>query len=599
MLRESLSKKSNELQSARLMCARTASKLSLVEHQLEALASNQGINQKIPPTRMSVSDMNTETARSLSDSMEQSIASASDDGNDGEVSCAESWASALIVELDQFRKEKKIHVSTKAFGSSKTDLDDFMEMEQLASLSPISVDPIQEIRRSLEHKDVKKSIGISSSAVEHGLKSEIQDTCRRYEEVSGKLANAEEEVLMWKSKDAENQVSLSSLKEKLDMLFEAQEANADIYEVLDEIREDMGMPSHSMGSLRNQIRRLAKGPGHNEEASSYKITETTLEVGSTICKVVELVEELSVDCQLSLSINREVKLNHGKSPSRLERSMLTMESFSLGEEQLKIGELDMKRKRLINIRNAFLQSKANLLELMVELASILSYILKMRRESKGLGWDGSSHESGEMEYSGTVSPTSDTSKSDCSEEAAKIVPTDENNLDHDDKNVIFSSKILKLEEELRKALNEKNIIEEELRRVISEKAALETHMKAELTRFNAIEQELVTAKKMERAKIDEMSDALNAQLHETEQHVKVLEARICSLELLKKHGEEEFRRVCLLKEQTDSELESSRVEVIKLQERVGCLSREILSEQQKNLDLESKCREIQEKLFEE
>ncbi|WCJ31235.1 hypothetical protein M5689_012742 [Euphorbia peplus] len=101
-LKEALDKKANELQVSRSMYARTASKLSQVETHHEL-----------------------------------SQASMSDVGSDDKTSCGESWASALISELENFKHGKQRgSPSGKTIGASDISLmDDFAEMERLAIVS--------------------------------------------------------------------------------------------------------------------------------------------------------------------------------------------------------------------------------------------------------------------------------------------------------------------------------------------------------------------------------------------------------------------------------------------------------------------------------
>ena len=118
-LREVLIKKTNEIQSSRNMHARTASQPSQVESQLEE--SSKGL-------------MLMEPRRNSFMSHELSLASMSETGSDDKASCAESWASALISELEHFRNDKqKRSLSKRGVGSSDLNLmDDFVEMEKLA-----------------------------------------------------------------------------------------------------------------------------------------------------------------------------------------------------------------------------------------------------------------------------------------------------------------------------------------------------------------------------------------------------------------------------------------------------------------------------------
>ncbi|RDX89797.1 Filament-like plant protein 7, partial [Mucuna pruriens] len=121
-LKESLNRKLNELQFSRVMLSRTASKLLQLESQIEE--SSKG-------------HVTVEHPRSSLASHEFSLASMSDAGSDDKASCAESWASALISELDNFRSGKqKESLSGKSVGASDINLmDDFVEMEKLAVVS--------------------------------------------------------------------------------------------------------------------------------------------------------------------------------------------------------------------------------------------------------------------------------------------------------------------------------------------------------------------------------------------------------------------------------------------------------------------------------
>lgn len=121
-LREALHKKANELQFSREMYTRTASRLSQVELQADEVSKGQRI---VEPTRRSLT------------SHDVSLASMSEIGSDDKVSCAESWASALISELEHFRNGKqKGSPSSKTVGTSDINLmDDFVEMEKLALVS--------------------------------------------------------------------------------------------------------------------------------------------------------------------------------------------------------------------------------------------------------------------------------------------------------------------------------------------------------------------------------------------------------------------------------------------------------------------------------
>ncbi|KAF7011722.1 hypothetical protein CFC21_026001 [Triticum aestivum] len=118
-MKESLSRKDGELQLSRTMLARTTSKLSQVEAQLEDLSGDQattGLVKRSPTV------------------VENPLSSITEGGcNEDNVSCSGSWASALISELEHFKKGKLTTPSCKSTGMSDLSfMDDFEEIERLA-----------------------------------------------------------------------------------------------------------------------------------------------------------------------------------------------------------------------------------------------------------------------------------------------------------------------------------------------------------------------------------------------------------------------------------------------------------------------------------
>ncbi|CAF2114098.1 hypothetical protein HID58_082985 [Brassica napus] len=110
-LRDALNKKVNELQFSRNMYSRTASRL------LELEESCKGTT-------------NIEPSRSSNVSHEVSLASFPEFDND-----SDSWASALLSELENFKNKKQMGSTTPKASEMKL-MDDFAEMEKLASTVP-------------------------------------------------------------------------------------------------------------------------------------------------------------------------------------------------------------------------------------------------------------------------------------------------------------------------------------------------------------------------------------------------------------------------------------------------------------------------------
>ncbi|XP_062226942.1 filament-like plant protein 7 isoform X2 [Phragmites australis] len=116
-IKESLSRKDGELQFSRTMLARTTTKLSQVEAQFEELSRDRTA---------------AELVKSSPAVVENPLSSISEDGcNEDNVSCSGSWASALLSELEHFKKEKlTAHSSKSTRVSDMSFMDDFAELEK-------------------------------------------------------------------------------------------------------------------------------------------------------------------------------------------------------------------------------------------------------------------------------------------------------------------------------------------------------------------------------------------------------------------------------------------------------------------------------------
>lgn len=129
MLKEALAKRNSELQVSRSMCAKTATKLQSLEAHIQ-------INNQHKTSPKSIVQISAEGSFSQNASNPPSLTSMSEDGNDDDRSCADSWATALISEFPQIKKEKSNEKLNKAEKPNHLNLmDDFLEMEKLACLS--------------------------------------------------------------------------------------------------------------------------------------------------------------------------------------------------------------------------------------------------------------------------------------------------------------------------------------------------------------------------------------------------------------------------------------------------------------------------------
>lgn len=128
MLKEALAARNTELQTSRNMCAKITSKLQILETQLQ----NTSQERSSPKSAVVVP---AGGSFSHNASNPPSLTSMSEDGNDDARSCADSWATTSVSELSQFKKDRKPEPNKVDDTSHLELMDDFLEMEKLASLS--------------------------------------------------------------------------------------------------------------------------------------------------------------------------------------------------------------------------------------------------------------------------------------------------------------------------------------------------------------------------------------------------------------------------------------------------------------------------------
>ncbi|CAO2036761.1 unnamed protein product [Urochloa humidicola] len=191
-IKESLSRKDGELQFSRAMLARTTSKLSQVEAQLEELSSGRAGEElvKVIPTVL-----------------ENPLSSISENGcNEDNVSCSGSWASALLSELEHFKKGKLTAHSSKSTGlSDMSFMDDFAEIEKLASVC--NDKPLEPY---VSNREVVESSGKELVPVDVSTGTTEQIHQPKIEKAVLKLIELIEGVIQKSSKDCSNTVVLSS-----------------------------------------------------------------------------------------------------------------------------------------------------------------------------------------------------------------------------------------------------------------------------------------------------------------------------------------------------------------------------------------------------
>jgi hypothetical protein len=195
-MKEALSKKDSEIQFSRTMLARTTSKLSQVEAQLEELSRVRTAAELIKGSPAVV---------------ENSLSSIAKVGLDEDnVSCSGSWASALLSEREHFKKEKlTAHSSKSTRVSDMSFMDDFAEIEKLASVC--------DNNKHMEQYDSKietvESSGKELVPVDGPTETTNQIHQHKIEKAVLKLIELIEGVIQRSSKECSSKVELSGADE--------------------------------------------------------------------------------------------------------------------------------------------------------------------------------------------------------------------------------------------------------------------------------------------------------------------------------------------------------------------------------------------------
>lgn len=603
MLKEALAKRNSELESAR--------------RQLDVLSHSPRLPRFPSPLTMHGRSLQSEA--SFSFSKEPSHASVSEDGDDDR-SCADSWASALMSELSHFQKDKTSHKSNKLMdASSRLDsVDDFIEIERMASLSPTKQETHQLPTIKPDDKSTAK-LELEISLAEQVLakrEGELQTANKLYQEVSNKLATAEEQLNLLRSKNATNELNLFSLQQRLSMIFEAREEGEDAEKILQDVKSALGAPCcTSVDGLQVHVRKLSQIPspgGHvangdtptdtprlssSSQSSPLQKTSSPSTMGpkscsnigpeltSAICKVVRLVEDLALAAASAAACCSE-ESQHNPLPRMDSDSPRTI------RPDVQPVEVNEAVKNFIAMSNEFLHGKVELVQFIAELSSILSQITKINfsqahsspKSRLKSSWGRPFPRAREREeLSEADSPVSETSKSDSSGKAiAKVAPADETMLDTKDTRV--------------------QEIEEELRKIRAEKAALESHMRAEFSRMAGVE-EMFAKLKQEKVELEnaleeekDKSENIKSQLHDAEQLVANLRVRLAASELSRNLGDERLSTLAATKEKLESQLKANESEIKHLHAKLEDLNDIIRKEQLTNEDLHTKCEALQQQL---
>ncbi|KAH7276680.1 hypothetical protein KP509_39G017600 [Ceratopteris richardii] len=365
-LKESLIKKDDELKSARLMCARTANKLLNAEKQLD--------NYSSCGTTKSGSNISF-LRQSNGGSVDLSIESVSGESAQ-EDACAESWATALIAELAHIKSDSKTDSCDAVQSCTSLDLmDDFAEMEKLASLSSPARDPKKSERllnltpqTGIEKLTCPKSAECSNRLTHKST----DDLCN---ELRDKLSAAEDSLHVMQEKQSASDATINQLRKILAFKFgltvegeafdkaieaaefaiEAQRNNGDIL-ARTQLEEDCPWQPN-FGSY------VEKSHDGTSETDFFSLGADLARSVRKVLEIVETIGQTDYSCPYAEWISTPSVEND------------SADDFSSPGKQWRSSGLDACVESLTNLCDTLVHGKMDIIEFIAEVASALDWLV--------------------------------------------------------------------------------------------------------------------------------------------------------------------------------------------------------------------------------
>ncbi|XP_057863305.2 filament-like plant protein 7 [Cryptomeria japonica] len=632
ILKNTIAKRNSELQASRVMCARTANKLSKVESQLDGLCKENGISR----INGTATDGHMDLSKYVKMTSEPSLASISEDGgNEDEASCAESWATALISELAHFKKEKPSMLKNKVLESPEFDLmDDFIEMERLATVSsekqeesPTFSGKTKELSGSHTELKTNKN-GNTLPIMDKKVPLEESPTKREADVlVAKKHKEQTQQSSTFESRMPVNELAFSSTQEILHMILNTHAKGKNMDEVLENVKAAITASQHSDSEQISKIKekltclKVLSTPGFengslDEPISGQFSPQSPSEGNSSEDEISPFScskhnKEASVDSKLNASIHKILELIEGfvhsnsvenahsenmplnSTGSLPIQNSISVPGYSMRVLQWQNSELNSLIQSLAKVCSDLLQGKADIVEFVEKISFALDWIVNhffslqdvssMRAIiKKQLAWDDELHSGSESEGHGGDSPTFGQGKSKRVEKGQY-------------ENQSITSTLAAGASELNLTSNDINKVEVS-QKLISDKESLEHHfceennkLKVELTILQSEKQELEAMFQLANKNIE----ALKSQLLESEKKIEDLQKQLIAIKELKLSLEKERENHISMNEELEFQLKAARAELYQFQEKFTSLQAELEEKGSCFQELEATCLDLQ------
>ncbi|KAL4179703.1 hypothetical protein AMTRI_Chr13g88610 [Amborella trichopoda] len=574
ILKETLTKKNSELQSSRTMCARTVSKLSQVEAQLGVFLKGENCLELM---RSPISH-------------DISLSSISEDGGkEDEASCAESWASALISELEHFKKESpNVPPSCRSLGATELSLmDDFVEMERLAVVSAGNPQECMH-PNSTTHGNGGENGHFKTEQSEPSSEVTGKELVPYSDGHKGVDNESQNLILKYPSKEKFS----SWLHDLLKNILQDRVSQKCLDDILEEVRIAVTVYLYSLSEEAIDLNKCSS----NSETLDSPIVNSHISWKSPLAPpCMNLLDGVcgthlffkegnkhSISPRLNKAISKIIELINGLSPTILSDYNDNQFAFNKGDQSLpykspnantgytmrvfqwQSTEVKAVIQKFSQVCNDLLQGNADLDRFAVELSAtfdwIVSHCFSLQDVSnmkdaikKNLHWDEQSCSDGELEDEAHHTPRSKDSK-----HMIQKSPSDSSaSQDKED-----------VEHKLREENERLNL---EILNVTSEKKYLEHSLQV----------------------ATETNESLKVQLQDLEQNIANIQEELAAMKESKGLIEDQMENHKLLNEDLDTQLSVAKVELNEAHQKFTSLQVELEDKKNCSEELEATCLELQ------
>ncbi|MBA0625888.1 hypothetical protein Godav_003636 [Gossypium davidsonii] len=337
------------------------------------------------------------------------------EANKGEPSCSDSWASALIAELDQFKNEKVINRNVPSSSIEIDLMDDFLEMEQLAALPDTKNE-----NQCLESKATVKQSNDGDSS----LKAELEAMIHRTTELEEKLEKieaekAELEIALAKSQESleaselelrDSELKLEELQRELSKANEAKQHLESQLSIMETDAETMSAKIDALGAEIEKERALSvqisADANESKQLLESQLVSIEAEARMMSAKVGSLETEVEKEKALSAQITvkcqeLEEELSRTRQEAELQQTANSNVEVKIKQEDLAVaaGKLAECQKTIASLGQQ-LKSLATLEDFLIDTTSIPEF-------SRGVSLITKSSEPWKLHSNETYSPKAD------------------------------------------------------------------------------------------------------------------------------------------------------------------------------------------------